>query len=66
MVTIDLNEDKDVVSMFAKNENCRYIHLYVIRNKDEFWHEPRLVAPVVNETINEGINEHVPDRKSVV
>ncbi|KAG5066391.1 hypothetical protein JHK86_010122 [Glycine max] len=52
--------DKDVVSMFAKNENCRYIHLYVIRNKDEFWHEPRLVAPVVNETINEGINEHVP------
>lgn len=27
-----LNEDKDLVSMFAENENCHYIHLYVTRN----------------------------------
>uniref|UniRef100_A0A0R0KF13 Uncharacterized protein n=1 Tax=Glycine max TaxID=3847 RepID=A0A0R0KF13_SOYBN len=49
--------------MFAKSENCCYIHLYVTRNRDEFWHEPRLAAPfslVVNELVNEGINELVP------
>ena len=49
--------------MFAKSENCCYIHLYVTINRDEFWHEPRLAAPfslVVNELVNEGINELVP------
>lgn len=35
-----LNEDKDLVSMFAENENCCYIHLYVTSNKYKFWHEP--------------------------
>jgi len=38
-------------------------NIYVTRNRDEFWHKPRLttlVEPIVNEPINEGINEQDP------
>ena len=42
------------MSMYAKNPNSSYIHLYATRNKDEFWHASPVIelAPIVIEPVN--------------